>query len=172
MNKIVGAILVAYALAAIGFLRAGIIRKRYEELLYIKKIVIMLRGEINYNISVMSETFYKIALRVKEPYVGIFTKLSKKLDDNCGKDFSDLWNEIVINGLTGYIVCDKDLDKLKELGENLGFLDKEMQINYLNMYLDNLEHSIEESRERTKADEKMNKVMGIVAGIFIVIILW
>ena len=83
-----------------------------------------------------------------------------------------MWNETVIKHLSEIIVCDRDLDKLKELGENLGFLDKDMQMNYINLYLENLSLSIAENQDKVQADEKLSRVLGILAGIFIIVFLW
>ena len=61
---------------------------------------------------------------------------------------------------------------MKELGENLGFLDKDMQMNYINLYLENLSLSIAENQDKVQADEKLSRVLGILAGIFIIVFLW
>lgn len=45
--KMAGAVLVLLAALGIGFQNAARIRKSYEELVYLKKIMIMLRGEIS-----------------------------------------------------------------------------------------------------------------------------
>ena len=62
--------------------------------------------------------------------------------------------------------------QLKELGENLGYLDKEMQMNYINLYLENLELSITEKGEKVRTDEKLNKIMGCVMGLLVIVLLW
>ena len=64
------------------------------------------------------------------------------------------------------------MDRLKELGENLGYLDKEMQMNYINLYLENLELSITEKGEKVRTDEKLNKIMGCVMGLLVIVLLW
>lgn len=172
MIKILGAGMVFFAVAGLGFYQAGKIRKGYEELVYLKKIIVMLRGEINYSVSLMSEIFSDMSERLRDPYAEIFKRLSREMDENQGGNFSEMWNEIVIKSLRGSILCDKDSDKLKELGENLGFLDKDMQMNYINLYLENLNLSIEENRDKAQTDEKLSKVMGILTGIFIIVFLW
>ncbi len=172
MLKLCGAVLVFFAAAGLGFFHAAKVRKKYEELLYLKKVIFMLRGEINYNISVMSEIFSHMSERLRTPYHEIFENLSRQMEENQGKNFSDMWNETVIKHLSEIIVCDRDLDKLKELGENLGFLDKDMQMNYINLYLENLSLSIAENQDKVQADEKLTRVLGILAGIFIIVFLW
>lgn len=172
MLKLCGAVLVFFAAAGLGFFHAGKVRKKYEELLYLKKVIFMFRGEINYNISVMSEIFFHMSERLRTPYHEIFENLSREMEENQNRNFSDMWNETVIKHLGEVIVCDRDLDKLKELGENLGFLDKDMQMNYINLYLENLSLSIAENRDKVQADEKLSRVLGILAGIFIIVFLW
>ena len=158
--------------AGYGFSRAGNIRKRYEELLYIKRIILMLRGEINYNLSSMSEVFHIISLRLKEPYKKIFYDFAVELDKHAGVLFYEIWKEKVIKPLGTVIGCERDLDRLLEMGENLGFLDKEMQMNYIDLFLENFNQSLREKQEKVQNEEKLNKMMGVLGGIFLVVFLW
>lgn len=170
--RLAGAVLVFFAAAGLGAYQGRKIRKKYEELLYLKRIILTLRGEINYQVSTMSEIFLHLSERLKSPYAEAFSELGRRIDEGWGENFSDMWNEIIIENLRQVILCDRDLDRLRELGENLGFLDKDMQINYLNLFLENLNVSITDKRERVQTDEKLSRIMGILSGIFIIVFLW
>ena len=64
-----------------------------------------------------------------------------------------------------------DKENLVRFGENLGYLDREMQLGTIDLYLNQLEEEINEqaivARERTK----LYNVLGIMAGIFITIVM-
>ncbi len=170
--KILGACMVFFAAAGLGMYQAGRIRKGYEELVYLKKVILYIRGEIQYRILGMGELFQEISDKVKQPYASAFFQLGQTMEEGRGENFSTMWEEIVIKALDPVIVCEKDRDRLKELGENLGFLDKEMQMNYLNFFLENLDVSIAEKREKVQSDEKLCKILGILLGILLVVFLW
>ena len=160
------------AALGIGFQNAARIRKSYEELVYLKKIMIMLRGEISYQISSMEEICIHMGEHTRDPYSRAFQNLAEALGSGEGGNFSHMWNETVIKTLRQVIPQENDLDRLKELGENLGYLDKEMQMNYINLYLENLELSITEKGEKVRTDEKLNKIMGCVMGLLVIVLLW
>lgn len=170
--KWMGASFVIFAMAGLGSCQAIKIRKRYEELLYIKKIMFMLRGEINYNISNMGEIFLHLSQKVKEPYKEAFLGISERIEKGDGEQLKCMWEECLIEKLNPVFIGERDKMALIELGENLGYLDKDMQLNYLNLYLENLNTSILEKRERVHADEKMSAVLGVLAGVFMVVFLW
>ena len=118
--KMAGAVLVLLAALGIGFQNAARIRKSYEELVYLKKIMIMLRGEISYQISSMEEICIHMGEHTREPYSRAFQNLAEALGSGEGGNFSHMWNETVIKTLRQVIPQENDLDRLKELGENLG----------------------------------------------------
>lgn len=45
-------------------------------------------------------------------------------------------------------------------------------MNYINLYLENLELSITEKGEKVRTDEKLNKIMGCVMGLLVIVLLW
>lgn len=172
MWKLAGAVILFFSVSAFGFLFADRLRLRYEEWLYFKKIVLMMRGEIRYHISGIAETFSALSRHVREPYASLFSELAFRIEQADSSSFSDLWNGVVVNGLKGSSFCVKDLEKIKELGENIGFLDKEMQLGYFDLFLENLEQSLEEVREKIRKDGKLYQVLGILAGLFLILFLW
>lgn len=172
MLKWIGACMVAAAAAGIGFRRAVGIRRQYEELKYLKKVLMILKGQIAYSVAGISEVFWDISGHLREPYHTIFQNISRELEDNAGKKFCEIWDEQVIKPLGQLITCEKDLDKLRDLGEHLGYLDREMQENYLELCIQNLEQSIAEQGESVRNEEKFSKVMGVLGGIFIIVFLW
>lgn len=171
MLKVCGAVLLLAGTAGFGFLRALAVHRQYEELLYLKKIILMLKGEICYTLSCMSEVFYRLSQRVKEPYKTVFSQFCSELEKSQG-NFQEIWRETVINPLRICVGCGRELDKLEELGETMGYLDKEMQVNYLELFLEQLELSIKERGQQVYYEEKLSRTLGILAGIFLVIILW
>ena len=56
-------------------------------------------------------------------------------------------------------------------GENLGYLDKEMQLATIDLYLATIETEIEEAVRTVKEKTYLYNSLGVMAGIFLTIIL-
>lgn len=169
--KIFGIVIICTASAALGFAQGEHYRKHYQELIYLKKIMLLIRGEIRYNCGVLSEVFANVAGRVKEPYREIFEGLSGELDSGNGKVFSEIWDNTVIMQLDRTLLWKDDIEELKELGDGMGYLDMEMQLNCIDFYTDKLADRIQLTGERLKGNEKLFKVLGIMGGILITVLL-
>lgn len=66
---------------------------------------------------------------------------------------------------------EKDLDRLISLGENLGYLDKEMQIGTIDLYLENLEQETMEARDNLSKNSRLYQCLGVASGILITILI-
>ena len=62
--------------------------------------------------------------------------------------------------------------KTKEIGDTLGYQDKKMQISNIDLYIERLSDTIEESREKMGEQMKVYRTLAMMAGILISIILW
>jgi stage III sporulation protein AB len=65
----------------------------------------------------------------------------------------------------------KDKLHLIGFGENLGYLDKEMQMNTFDLYISQLEEEITDLSKSVKEKAYLYNSLGIMAGIFITIIM-
>ena len=57
------------------------------------------------------------------------------------------------------------------LGENLGYLDMEMQLHMLEIFQTHLSESMEEEREEVKRQSKLSRILGVMSGIFLTVLL-
>lgn len=73
--------------------------------------------------------------------------------------------------LKGLHLVRADLEQLESLGEVLGYLDAEMQLAAIRLYLEQLENSIAEAQEHMGSRQKLNQSLGIAGGVFLVILL-
>ena len=60
---------------------------------------------------------------------------------------------------------------MKHFGENMGYLDNEMQIHSIDLYIEELEYEISKMTEQMSTNTKVFKCLGIMAGLFVVIML-
>ena len=77
MWKMIGSILVLTATSGAGFLYGMEQQDYLEKLLYIRHIIYMLKGELEYTKAPLGEVFGRAAVRVREPYKGWLHGLEK-----------------------------------------------------------------------------------------------
>ena len=65
-----------------------------------------------------------------------------------------------------------ELARLADLGNQLGIADADMQVKLLDLYLDELSKSMDELREGMKMKIRLCRCLGVMSGIFVMILLY
>lgn len=169
--KIIGIIFILASSSGIGFSISADLLKRIEDIKALKKIIIMLRGEIKYNNSTMSEAFETISNRIDNPYQIFFQELAIELNDLSGQTLIEIWKRMIGLHLKETKLNKKDLERLKSLGDNLGYLDKEMQLSSIDLYLEHLELEIDEGNKSMSTNSRLYKSLGIMGGVLVTLII-
>lgn len=169
--KLAGICLILCSSTAIGFLLSNNLKERIEELELIKKLLLMLRGEIKYSHATLSEAFQAIGKRLKAPYGSMLLQVSEQMDSMEGQTLTQIWEKNLVGALTESCLRKEDREKLLALGGQLGYLDMEMQINTIELYLEQIQEEIKGARENLKKNGKLYQTMGVMAGIFLVILM-
>ncbi len=151
-----------------GFSMAKKLSKRYEELDGIEKTVIALRGEINYKSTVLEEAFSCIKDK-SDGFLKVFLeKVCEDMEENKGNSMEEL-TEKHMDLFCGTSLNKQDKKAFEEFMGNLGYLDKKMQLSVIDMYLEKLKMSKEESKNEINRSSKMYKCMGAFVGIMVCI---
>jgi len=87
MVKICGIILILSSTCGIGFCISNMMKLRLSELLELKKLILMLRGEIKYTGTPLGEAFGIIGRRTKGIYADMFLQTADELNELNGKSF-------------------------------------------------------------------------------------
>lgn len=169
--KIIGCILVIGSSSAVGFYFSGELKSRIEDLKELRKLIGLLRGDIRYANTPLPEAIYAITRRRSSRFDQFFTYVSKQLSELSGETFQVIWKKAVEFELLNSALTKKDKSNLKQLGENLGYLDKEMQLNTIDLYLSQLEDEIAELSKSAKERGYLYNTLGIMAGVFITIVM-
>ncbi len=169
--KIIGCILVIASSAGMGFYFSGELRNRTQDLKELKKLVGLLKGDIRYASTPLPEAIGAIARRHTGNYSRFLNDVSTKLQELSGQTFSDVWKAATEKELANTSLSKKDKLQLARFGENLGYLDKDMQMNTFELYLTQLEEEITELTKTAKEKTYLYNTLGIMAGIFITIIM-
>jgi stage III sporulation protein AB len=169
--KIIGCILVIVSSTGMGFFFSNEMRCRINDLKELKKMIGLLRGDIRYANTPLPEAISSITRRHNGNYNAFFTHVSSKLNELSGHTFSEIWKAAVQKELAGTSLSKKDKLHLIQFGDNLGYLDKDMQMNTIDLFISQLEDEIKELSKTIKEKSYLYNTLGIMAGLFIIIIM-
>ena len=82
MLKLIGSILIIGASLLYGFRIRRELQEHLDQLVAMKEMFLMLRGEISYARTPLKEAFLQIASQNKEPFCGFLTKAAKEMNSN------------------------------------------------------------------------------------------
>lgn len=169
--KVVGCILIVTSSAGMGWYFSSELKNRISDLRELKKIIFLLRGDIRYANTPLPEAVQALSIRHDGKYKKFLNKISEKLNELGGISFCDIWKEAVLKELDNTSLSKKDLVNLGQFGENLGYLDKDMQINTIDLYISQLEDEIKDLSKNVKEKSYLYNSLGVLGGIFITIIM-
>lgn len=169
--KIIGCVMVIASCGGIGFYFSCVLKARIEELIELKKILMLLRGDIRYANTPLAEALYSISVRHQGEFQPFFRWVSEQLDQMQGKTMAEIWKDGVEHKLTTISLGKKDKEAFMGFGTNLGYLDKDMQLATIDLYVATLETEIEEATRTVKEKTYLYNSLGVMAGIFLTIIL-
>lgn len=170
--KLIGACLTIGSSGAIGYYFSLLLKERKTELYELKKIILLLRGDIRFAGTPLPEAVEMLAERQQGCFKHFLETTAQKLKQYEGTSFQEIWKKGVWKELGSTSLLKKDKEELARFGDNLGFLDKEMQLNTIDLYIDHLENEIKEAEQAMKEKTRLYHMLGIMAGAFVTIIIF
>lgn len=167
MLKLFGSIMVIASLSGIGFCFADGLKKKLELMKAIKAVAYLLYGNIKYTNATLPEALVSVAAKHKGVLKQFLCEITKNMDENDGESFEIIWN-----GSIDRVFPDKteELNYLKRLGELLMHTERQMQLAGIEMFMAQMETEIAEITQEFKPKCYLYRMMGILAGIFVVIV--
>ncbi len=172
MIKFVGIVMLIATAIAVGSIMAHQVKQRVEELIYVKKLMLMFKGELRFKNAMLQEAFMSVAMRAKNPYDKLFEELSKETENNNTTTMAKVFELTVDKFLVGNTFLKKeDIHWFKELGETMGYQDQKMQLANIDLYIERLSSSVDEEKEKMNETMKMYRTLGVMAGLLVAIVL-
>lgn len=172
--KLSGVLLIVTATTFLGIRRADDIKEEYRQMRYLQRLICMMESEIRYAHAHLGEIFSHLASHAKEPYKGWLLSMARDMETHFEKEedeqFVYLWNREIDGYLTGTGLPKKELLRLKQLGDQLGVADLELQLRLLGLYQQQLENSMEEVREGMKMRVYLCQCLGVMSGLLLAIL--
>ncbi|BCJ95721.1 stage III sporulation protein SpoAB [Anaerocolumna cellulosilytica] len=169
--KFVGCVLILTSSAGMGWYFSSELKGRIQDLRDLKRLIFLLRGDIRYANTPLPEAVQALSVRHDGKYKKFLANIADRLNELGGISFCTIWKEAVGKELGNTSLSKKDLNNLAQFGENLGYLDKDMQINTIDLYISQLEDEIKDISKNVKEKSYLYNSLGILGGIFITIIM-
>lgn len=167
--KILGGILIIGSCTGYGLLLEMNMKKRLSELREIKKIMFLLKGEIEYGLTPIMEALAVISHRCNGQFKIILEQLTK--ENSYDKSFEELWQQVLGRELGSTALKKDEKERLILLASSLGLPDKRMQQHALDNYLDEVQSSIQTLTNEIPAKTRLYRCLGMMGGIIITIII-
>ncbi len=169
--KIIGCIIIVLSTTGIGFYFSSDMKCRMEDLKEWKKLICLLRGDIRYANTPLPEAISSAGRRHEGNFHNFLSTVGAQLQELSGETLASVWKAAAERYLSNTSLNNKDKMQLIRFGENLGYLDKDMQMNTFELYLTQLDEEITELSRTVKGKAYLYNSLGIMAGIFITIIM-
>ena len=169
--KILGGLILTASAAAIGLLKAEELQKRVTGLSELKRMMVLLQGELRFHRAILSEAFENVAEHMNDPFSSYLKEMTVKLENRDFGGFDGIWREI-----SGKLLRDAGLDKkdgaiLETLGSSLGYLDLTMQTETLNLAILQTEEAVREAKGQLEIKGKIYRTMGVTVGALLTLMI-
>lgn len=116
------------------------------------------------------DSICKVSARLSGVFGEILQNIQKQYMENEGKPLFVIWQEEMGN-VQGYL-NDEDTKLLIQLFDQTGFYDTKTQLKKLQMTLDVFGEEIKELETQREKRCRLYQSMGLMVGIFVIILLW
>lgn len=171
MQKFIGCILIVLAGSGMGYFKGVALQQHISEMEEIRQLFLMLRSEIKYTKTPLGEAFYHIGRRMDGVYGTWLKELSGKLEEKSGAVFREVWSGTIEECLKNTALWPKDLRALKAIGVHMGYMDEEMQIGTIDLFVEQLNVEIQNMRQNIAIQRRLCNCLGVLGGVFLAVVL-
>mgnify|MGYP006071947393 FL=1 len=171
MQRLAGSILIIASAAGIGWLYGTELKNYLQKMRYIRYVAGLIKGELEYTGAPLAEVFRETGRRVKKPFFTWLVRMASEIDEREESAFARIWNRGIDRDLRELNLKSEHSILLKELGTFLGQIDQETAGKSMQLYLNRLDLEIEKLREGLAAKRKIGNCLGVMGGIFLVVVL-
>ncbi|MFD1360672.1 stage III sporulation protein SpoIIIAB [Lentibacillus salinarum] len=166
----IGALLFIGTTTMIGFEISKKLNERPRHIRQMKNALQMLEAEILYSQLTLPDVFATIALQLPQPVSSFFDNLYASLRQHHA-DLHSIWDNHVDALIQMSALDANEGEILKQFGRTLGQHDFDQQQKQIYLTLKHLDRELDEARDQQFKYSKMAKSLGLLCGIFIVLLL-
>lgn len=171
MQRAAGSVLIIVAGAGAGYMYGMELKRYYENIMYLRYVAGLILGEIKYTEAPLAEVFCSVASRIRQPYRAWLQGTAAAVEERDESELARIWNRCVDRYLKELGLKSEHSILVKEMGTFLGQLDMETFERSMQMYLNRMDLETERLRENLASKRKIGNCLGLMGGIFLVVIL-
>jgi len=168
--KVLGAVLVLTSATAIGYLLAYQVKEQERWLTDIKLSFLLLSGELEYHQLPLPEAFLltgtKHGGRMKE----FFLQMGEELAQKAGGNFQEIWRKQAEKTLKSAPIKKEQKEEFEQMGVYFTGAEQSVRTHAIEFYTGRLETEIEKLRETGKEKAYLYRMLGMLGGIFLLIL--
>ncbi|AXI09435.1 stage III sporulation protein SpoAB [Oceanobacillus zhaokaii] len=168
--KWIGALLFIGTTTWMGFEWSNKLTQRPKHIRQLKNALQILEAEIIYSQLPLQDAFTSIAMQLPDPLKTFFETLGNNMKKE-HIDFHMVWEKNVNKLMEMSSLGVNEREILKQFGRTLGQHDFYQQQKYIQLSLTHLDRELEDARDEQYKYSKLAKSIGILCGIFIVLLL-
>jgi stage III sporulation protein AB len=169
--KWLGALLFISTTTYLGFDLSNRLVQRADQLRQLIHSLQILEAEMGFSQLPLQQLFHSISQKVNKPLKGFYQKLSLQLT-GVVTDFTKVW-EAELESLKNRSALKKqEIEIMKQFGQNLGQHTFSQQQKQITLTIYHLQRELEEALDQRTKYDKMLKTLGVLIGIFIVLLLY
>ncbi len=169
--KWIGALLVIGGSGALGFCYGGQLRRRLLQLRTVRQILYMLKGEIHYSAVTLPESFFHIAAKTPQPFREFLERVAGRLYALDGECLEQVWQQELRGIKKKLNLSTEEIGEWEGLGGRLGYLDRRMQLQLIDLFLTQWEEKIRLLEKECGKTCRLYQYLGVLAGLLLTVVL-
>lgn len=130
----------------------------------------VLRGEIQYGRTPLPEACREVEARVSGVCRQFFRNVAEELEQGAGS-LDDVWKKNTSLLFSSLHMGTKEREEWMRLGNTMGYLDVEMQLRTMDLYLQRLQTSIDQADRECRDRSRLYPLLGTFGGVLICLVL-
>jgi stage III sporulation protein AB len=172
MIKLFGAILILAAGTMIGFSKASVYARRPRQIRQLIHALQRLETEMTYGYTPLPEALLRIAAQLEPQLAALFRMAAEPLLTATGKTAGESWREAVGACWKQTALSSNEREVLSQLSFTLGISDRDDQSKHLRLAVSLLQAEEQAAWDDQRRYEKMWRSLGVLAGAFVVILMY
>lgn len=171
MLKLFGILLVLSASWGYAGALVAQLNRRKKHLFDCGEMLELLMGEIHYGKTPLREAFLQTASRLEGCFGEILNEIAEKIAKNNYRSLELVWKECFESRQKELGFTKEEMEVVKNIGKNLGYLDIQTQMAHLTMYQKQMEGFLEQEEKTSKEKKKLYRSLSMVAGVMVILLL-
>ncbi len=171
MLKLLGCGMILCGCVGLGLWYRDQMDGRIKALRSLKNILELLSSEVRYGRAALPECCTHAARYLSTPFDEAFVKIGRRMEENTGAAFGEVFREEMAEGLASLPLKEKDREDFLQFTNRTGYMDSQMQLRALEQSMELLKGTEEKLSQEYSQKCRMIVGLGAMSGLLLIIIL-